>query len=242
MLTLHLASANIHKLEEFTRLFAPYTLLQPIHLPSSIPPCIEDGLTFLDNAIKKALYYSTVTPGLILADDSGIAVGPLGGQPGIYSARYAGPRATDAENRRLLLERLSQLPDEGAARDAAFICALALARDGQILTTVEASCPGSIVRSPKGTGGFGYDSLFLPSGALRTFAEMPPEEKDRYSHRGRAVANLLSRLALWVENDPRLPLSPALRLDLSQSLPPKSSNESDHPRSGERHPHGGAHI
>lgn len=146
----------------------------------------------MDNAIKKALAYGSGRTGLILADDSGLCVAALGGEPGVHSARYAGPHASDADNRRLLLARLEHLPVE--AREATFWCALALACDGEILTTVEASCPGRIALLPAGSEGFGYDPLFVPSGAATTFAQMAPAEKDRYSHRARAVAQLLSAL------------------------------------------------
>ncbi|WP_018291863.1 non-canonical purine NTP pyrophosphatase [Verrucomicrobium sp. 3C] len=189
MHTVHLASTNRHKIKEFTRLFgSSFTLLAPHHA-SIFNTWIEDGYTFMDNSIKKAVFYSERREGLILADDSGLSVAALEGEPGIHSARYAGPHATGEDNRRLLLARLAHLPEE--ARAATFWCALALARDGKILTTVEASCPGRIARLPAGTEGFGYDPIFLPSGATATFAQMTPAEKDQYSHRARAVAQLL---------------------------------------------------
>ena len=188
MPTLHLASTNPHKLAEFQRLCGNRITLLPAPYPSSADPWMEDGLMFMDNAIKKAVSYSHSRPGMVLADDSGLCVASLAGAPGVNSARYAGPRATDAENRQLLLDRLAHLAEE--ERGAAFFCALALARAGEILATAEASCPGRIARFPRGTGGFGYDPLFIPSDASATFAEMAPEEKDRYSHRARAIARL----------------------------------------------------
>ncbi len=193
MPTVHLASTNPHKLAEFQRLLGPSFVLRPASFPTNSDPWIEDGLTFLDNAIKKAVFYSLRRPGLVLADDSGLAVVALGGEPGVYSARYAGPRASDAENRRLLLERLGNMPQEG--RNAAFYCALAVARQGKLMATAEASCPGTILHSPRGEEGFGYDPIFLPHDATATFAEMAPEEKDRHSHRAGAVARLLTSLS-----------------------------------------------
>lgn len=187
---LRLASTNPHKLAEFKRLLGLDFDLIPAHSSATSSPCKEDGVTFLENAIKKALHHSDGSSDLVLADDSGLRVTGLGGEPGVYSARYAGPKASDAENRRLLLERLAGHDEE--ARDAAFFCALALARNGKIVATVEASCPGRIAYTPKGTAGFGYDPIFHPSGAVHSFAEMLPEEKDRYSHRARAIARLLA--------------------------------------------------
>ncbi|CAB4243503.1 dITP/XTP pyrophosphatase [Methylacidimicrobium sp. AP8] len=193
MLTLHLASTNPHKLAEFQRLFGPSLTLVPAIFPAADNPWKEDGLTFMDNSITKAISYSLTHPGLVLADDSGLSVAALGGEPGVRSARYAGPRASDAENRRLLLHRLADVPQE--ERTAVFSCALALATNGQILVTVEASCRGRITPLPRGREGFGYDPIFLPDGALLTFAEMTPEQKDRYSHRSQAVARLREWLA-----------------------------------------------
>ncbi|MGD9896117.1 MAG: non-canonical purine NTP pyrophosphatase [Candidatus Methylacidiphilaceae bacterium] len=190
MPTLHLASTNPHKLREFRRLFGTAFVLVPAAFPPQSNPWIEDGLTFLDNAIKKAVFYSTCSPSLVLADDSGLSVAALGGEPGVYSARYAGPQASDDDNRRLVLDRLSQAPAE--RRQATFSCALALARGGTLLATAEATCPGRIAPSPDGTDAFGYDPIFVPFGATDTFAKMPPEEKDRYSHRARAIAQLLA--------------------------------------------------
>ncbi|WP_142660559.1 non-canonical purine NTP pyrophosphatase [Methylacidimicrobium tartarophylax] len=189
MPTLHLASTNPHKLKEFARLFGSAFILTSVQHTSSSTQWLEDGSTFMDNSIKKAVFYSKLGSGLVLADDSGLCVAALGGEPGVHSARYAGPEASDAENRSLLLARLARVPEE--AREATFICALALARDGKLLTTVEATCPGRITAFPGGSEGFGYDPIFVPSGATATFAQMPPAEKDRYSHRARAVAQLL---------------------------------------------------
>ncbi|QSR85071.1 non-canonical purine NTP pyrophosphatase [Methylacidimicrobium sp. B4] len=192
MQTVHLASTNPHKLAEFQRLVGRYFRLQPSSFPSSYHPWKEDGLSFMDNAIKKAVLYSLGCSGWVLADDSGLSVAALGGEPGVYSARYAGSQATDADNRRLLLDRLANTPEEG--RTAAFHCALAVACQGKLMAIAEASCPGTITHLPRGAKGFGYDPIFLPHGASSTFAEMAPEEKDDHSHRARAVARLLASL------------------------------------------------
>jgi XTP/dITP diphosphohydrolase len=120
----------------------------------------------------------------VLADDSGLEVAVLAGAPGVLSARYAGPDATDADNRRKLLERLEGIPLE--RRTARFVCVLALVGPG-VREVFRAECDGLILKEEAGGGGFGYDPLFRPEGRRETFAEMAPEEKNRLSHRGRAV-------------------------------------------------------
>lgn len=192
MPTIHLASTNLHKLAEFRRLLGPGFILVPAPFPARSDPWTEDGVTFVDNSIKKAVLYSRYHPGFVLADDSGLSVDALGGEPGVRSTRYAGPRASDADNRRLLLHRLANIPPN--KRTATFSCALTLARSGRIFVTVEATCRGAIPPLPRGNAGFGYDPVFMPDGSSLTFAEMTMEEKDRYSHRARAVARLLDSM------------------------------------------------
>jgi len=166
----------------------------------AVPVAREDGASFAENARAKALHYARATGCAALADDSGLCVDALGGAPGVYSARYAGPGANDAQNRsRLLAELRGQ-----SSRRASFTCALCLAEpvasgDGRMsLTEVEGRCTGSVLEAERGTGGFGYDPLFVPddpSAAGRSFAELPRADKQRLSHRGVAVARLLERLA-----------------------------------------------
>jgi XTP/dITP diphosphohydrolase len=164
------------------------------------PVACEDGQSFAENARSKALHYVRATGCPALADDSGLCVDALGGAPGIYSARYAGADANDAQNRRRLLAELAGRTD----RRASFACALCLAEpvsggDGRFkLTEVEGRCAGCVLEAERGTGGFGYDPLFVPddpAAAGRTFAELPRAEKQRLSHRGAAVARLLQKLA-----------------------------------------------
>jgi XTP/dITP diphosphohydrolase len=164
---------------------------------SSLPAVIEDGLTFEENARKKAAEYSQHATGeIVLADDSGLEVDVLNGAPGVHSARYAADQphlagantADDANNARLLRE-LGHLPLD--KRTGRFVCVLAAARDGQTLATFRGTAEGSILHSPRGTNGFGYDPLFFFSQIQKTFAELSAEEKSRYSHRGAAFRQFL---------------------------------------------------
>ncbi len=148
----------------------------------------ETGRTFAENARLKAVSYSMDTDRAVLADDSGLEVAALGGRPGVYSARYGGPGATDAEKIGKLLAEMEGFPDKRAAR---FVCALALARRGRLLAEAEGDCRGWIAHSPRGSGGFGYDPVFFFPELGRTYAELSTAEKNRVSHRARAVAALL---------------------------------------------------
>ncbi len=147
---------------------------------------IEDGATFEENARLKAVSVSRQVPGLVLADDSGLEVDSLGGAPGVYSARYAGERATDAENRRKLLEAMAHLPP-GAERRARFRCVLVLAQHGRALGTFEGVAEGEMIATERGAAGFGYDPIFRPDGFDKTFAELSAAEKNALSHRGAAA-------------------------------------------------------
>jgi len=193
MLTVYLASTNPGKLREF-RHAAEGREVEIELLPGieNLPVCVEDGKTFEANACKKALYYSQWTDGMIFADDSGISVDALGSAPGVYSARYAGPDADDeANNRKLLRELACVSPSD---RTAQYVCVIALARRGTILTVVEGRADGLIVEEPKGTGGFGYDPYFYYPPLNRSFAELSIEEKFEVSHRGEAFRKLLEYL------------------------------------------------
>jgi XTP/dITP diphosphohydrolase len=151
----------------------------------------ETGGSFAENARLKAIGYSKKTDLPILADDSGLEVFSLGGRPGIESARYAGPGASDADRVRKLL---AELELAGGARDARFVCALALAQRGAILLESEGECLGEIAPVPRGTQGFGYDPVFWVPELGRTYAELNEEEENRHSHRAHAVAALLAKL------------------------------------------------
>ena len=200
---LFLASSNPGKRREF-RDAASARGLMVEELPgiAALPACVEDGATFAENARKKALHYSQGLSGLVFADDSGICVDALEGAPGVYSARFAGPGATDEQNNeRLLAEihRVETLAREGKTgragdlgnRAAHYICAIALAEAGRVLNVVEGRADGVIVDEPKGAGGFGYDPYFFYPPLGKTFAELKPEEKFAVSHRGIAFRKLL---------------------------------------------------
>jgi XTP/dITP diphosphohydrolase len=151
----------------------------------------ETGATFEENALAKARDAFRATGLASVADDSGLEVDALNGMPGVLSARWSGRHGEDLENTALLLRQLQDVPD--ARRGAAFVSACALVSTaGEVV--VRGVWPGSIVREPRGDGGFGYDPVFLPAGSDRTAAELTPEEKDAVSHRGRALAALLPAL------------------------------------------------
>jgi XTP/dITP diphosphohydrolase len=181
-----IATRNRHKLDEIKAILDQPTL----HLLSSfdfpdVPDVEETGNTFEENAALKARALAAATGLWAMGDDSGLEVDALGGAPGVYSARYAGLPAVDyAANNRKLLAALAGHTN----RRARFRTVLALAAPDGRLFTVEGTCPGVIADAPRGDGGFGYDPLFIPDGASVAFAEMPAAEKNRISHRGRALA------------------------------------------------------
>jgi non-canonical purine NTP pyrophosphatase (RdgB/HAM1 family) len=152
----------------------------------------EDAPTFAENAAAKALHYSRLGDGCVFADDSGLVVPALGGAPGVYSARYAGPTATNADRIAKLLSELREKKD--AERVAHFVCAIALAERGRAIAIVTARVDGEILESPRGNGGFGYDPVFYFPALKKTFAELLSEEKNRISHRGKAFRKMLRSL------------------------------------------------
>lgn len=188
------ATGNPGKLREF-RMAAGYPPA-PIDielLPNfrQIPPCIEDGITFEENAIRKAEHYGPNANGLLFADDSGLEVDALGGAPGVYSARFAGPNATDAENNHLLLERLRGVTN----RDARFVCVIALAEGNRVHQLFRGVVEGSIAHEPQGSDGFGYDPLFYYAPFGCTFGEAAAERKFAVSHRGQALRAMFDWLS-----------------------------------------------
>ena len=185
---LFLATRNAHKTREFGEILGDDFALEDLRVHPEIGAVIEDGASFAENARLKAVAVSRQLPGLVLADDSGLEVDSLGGAPGVFSARYAGPEATGAANRRKLLEALR--PIATPHRGARFRCALALARDGRVLAICEGSVVGQIVRQARGSAGFGYDAVFQPNEFSETFAELPAATKNSISHRGRAVTKM----------------------------------------------------
>jgi XTP/dITP diphosphohydrolase len=196
--TVLLATSNAGKLRDFAGAAEPFGV-KVVNIPhfASLPAVVEDGLTFEENARKKAEGYSLSVPGeLVVADDSGLEIDALGGAPGVHSARYAAdyPHTAeyntddDANNARVLRELANIAPDKRKAR---FVCVLAAARDGHTLQTFRGTAEGIILDAPRGNGGFGYDPLFYFPLIDKTFAELSATEKARYSHRGAAFRAFL---------------------------------------------------
>jgi XTP/dITP diphosphohydrolase len=189
MIALCLATRNAHKTREFVEMLGSDFALEDLSRHPQIGEVVEDGANFAENAQRKALAISRQLPGLVLADDSGLEVDSLGGAPGVFSARYAGPGATDAANRRKLLRAMSGFPPE-TSRGARFRCVLALARESEVLTIFDGVVEGEITATERGGAGFGYDSIFQPNGRSETFAQLAAAEKNALSHRAKAVAQL----------------------------------------------------
>ena len=185
------ATRNAHKIREILRICHDW----PVEwiADGSLPEVEETGGTYLENALLKAEAAAAATGQAALADDSGIEVDALGGAPGPRSARYAGEAATDQANLRAVLAALAGVPRAG--RTARYRAVAVLARPGTDEVHAEGTCEGIIGTKPRGSGGFGYDPVFEPLGWDRTMAELTPEEKDRISHRGRALRALRDQLA-----------------------------------------------
>ena len=186
-----LGSGNRHKFDEFAALLAAAPIeLRPLPADFAMPE--ETGATLLANARLKARAVAAATGALALADDTGLEVDALGGEPGVRSSRYAGENVTYADNNRLLLERLRGI--HGVNRRARFRCVLVLADAAGKEVTAEGKVEGFILDEPRGEAGFGYDPLFLPEGGERTLAELTAAEKNALSHRARAAEALLASL------------------------------------------------
>jgi XTP/dITP diphosphohydrolase len=188
---LTLATRNEHKLRELDQLL-PGVPLQPLPEGVQLPP--EDGKTFAENALIKARAARAATGGAAIADDSGIEAAALGGRPGVRSARFAGEGASDEEN---LAKLLHQVAEAGDDRRVAYVCALALVGAEGHEEVFEARCEGTLARTPRGEGGFGYDPAFVPDDVPgeQTMAELEPRQKNAVSHRGRAARLLAAVLA-----------------------------------------------
>jgi XTP/dITP diphosphohydrolase len=197
-----IATSNPGKLRDFAGAAATHGVTVAA-LPnfSSLPQVVEDGRTFEENARKKAEQYSHAVPGeIVLADDSGLEVDALHGAPGVDSARYAaevphepGPNTDDDANNTRVLRELAEVP--AAKRTARFVCVMVAARDGRALATFRGIAEGTILDHLRGSNGFGYDPMFYFPSIQKTFAELTPEEKARYSHRGAAFRKVLA----WLE-------------------------------------------
>jgi XTP/dITP diphosphohydrolase len=218
---LYLASSNPGKLREFSAAASARGIhVKPVPEIESLPACVEDGRTFEENARKKALHYGAYVSGPVFADDSGISVDALLGAPGIFSARFAGPDATDDENNCKLLEELRRVgtaamgsmqgslrtpleewaiapsvENQASSRAAHYVCVIALAQRGRILCVTEGRAHGVILDEARGAGGFGYDPYFFYPPLGKTFAELEAEEKFTVSHRGEAFRRLLDLLS-----------------------------------------------
>jgi XTP/dITP diphosphohydrolase len=187
------ATRNQGKLKEIANLLGDAGILvKGLDAFEPLPEVIEDGDSFSANARKKAETVARLTGCVTLADDSGLVVEALGGRPGIHSARYAGPAATDADNNRTLLQEMASLRAD--QRQAAFVCVMALCRPDGTCRFFEGRLEGIILTEGRGSGGFGYDPLFLVPEYGMTLAELPMQIKNRISHRGQALRQLADSL------------------------------------------------
>ncbi|MEC9054523.1 MAG: RdgB/HAM1 family non-canonical purine NTP pyrophosphatase [Verrucomicrobiota bacterium] len=194
MRQLLVATRNVHKTEEISFILEGLFQVLDLSAVADAPEVEETGTTFVENARLKAVAISKTTGGLVLADDSGLEVDALGGEPGVYSARYAGPGAEDATNNRKLLAELAGIPEQ--KRTGRFRCVMVIAREGEVLEEFEGCVEGMILEEGKGTGGFGYDPLFVPEGHAQSFAELGPGIKNSLSHRARAMEKVVAWLRL----------------------------------------------
>jgi XTP/dITP diphosphohydrolase len=192
--SLLVATRNTHKTSEIQSMLG--SGFQVSDLTSGDFPDVEEtGTTFLENATLKAVEISKVTSGIILSDDSGLEVDALGGEPGVYSARYAGVDGDNVANNAKLLNELSQLPSS-TPKTARFKCVMVVAENGERLAHFEGSVEGSIVSELIGEKGFGYDPLFIPEGYEKTFAQLGDDFKNQLSHRAKALKQMIS----WLES------------------------------------------
>jgi XTP/dITP diphosphohydrolase len=194
-----LATRNPGKVAEFQQLLEDFPVeIRSLRDFGPIPEIREDGETFEENAVKKARFTAKVLGLPALADDSGLVVPALGGEPGVRSARYAGEGASDRENWEKLLQAMEKEED----RAASFLCVIVIAVPAGPALVYEGRCDGSITRQPSGDRGFGYDPVFYYTPAGKTFAEMAQEEKNRVSHRGHAMLELrdeFDKVTLWLK-------------------------------------------
>lgn len=195
-----IATRNSGKLREIRAILAPLELkILSLRDFPEIPEIIEDGQTFEENAVKKAAAVARQTGRMAIADDSGLAVDALQGRPGVFSSRYAGEKATDAERYQKLLKEMTGTPQ--GKRGASFICAIAVASPKGKTESVEGQCRGEIAFAPKGSHGFGYDPVFYLPERGKTMAELEPEVKNRISHRAQALEKLKQVLPKFLKEN-----------------------------------------
>ncbi|MCP5537979.1 MAG: RdgB/HAM1 family non-canonical purine NTP pyrophosphatase [Akkermansiaceae bacterium] len=191
MQKLLVATGNSHKTGEIRAMLGDGYQVSDLKSHPGLPAVEETGTTFLENATLKAVQISAQVPGLVLSDDSGLEVDALGGDPGVYSSRYAGEDGNDSANNARLLREL----DDKGDRTARFRCVMVLAENGKVLAHFEGSVEGRIIDALRGQGGFGYDPLFVPDGYDQTFAELGEDIKNGLSHRARAMEKVVAWLA-----------------------------------------------
>jgi XTP/dITP diphosphohydrolase len=189
-----IATRNAHKTQEIQHILGPEFTVRDLRTHSAISEIPETGVSFEENASLKAVAVSQRLPDLVIADDSGLEVDALGGAPGVYSARYAGVKASEKEKIDKLLRELASVGAIKDARRARFRCVLALACKGNLLGSVEGVVEGRIADKARGGGGFGYDPIFIPEGFQQTFGELPAEVKNTISHRAKAIRRLATKL------------------------------------------------
>lgn len=200
MTRLLVASHNVKKRDEIKVLLKEFKDLKIIYfddLDGPVPMIVEDGKTFRENAVKKAVIVSKFFDDLVLADDSGLEVDALFGKPGVRSARFARKNATDTENNEKLLNLLLKVNEE--SRAARFVCHVALAKGGKLLEDFGGEVKGTIGSAPRGRKGFGYDPLFIPEKNTKTFGEMPAASKNKISHRARALMKVKKVIGKYVK-------------------------------------------
>jgi XTP/dITP diphosphohydrolase len=189
-----IATRNAHKTREIQQILGPEFTVRDLRAYSAMSEIPESGISFEENARFKAVAVSQGLPDLVIADDSGLEVDALGGAPGVYSARYAGIKASEKEKIDKLLRELASVGARKDARRARFRCVLALACKGNLLGSVEGVVEGTIADRPRGRSGFGYDPVFIPEGFDETFGELPAEVKNTISHRAKAIRQLATKL------------------------------------------------
>jgi XTP/dITP diphosphohydrolase len=188
------ATHNAHKTAEIQAMLGTAFAVSDLRAHPHLPVPEESGATFAENAEIKALAAAPHFPGWILSDDSGLESDALFGAPGVHSARYAGPQASDADNRAKLLTELQRVGADPAGSAARFQCVMCLVLNGTVQGSFSGSVEGLLIGTHRGTGGFGYDPLFIPNGHSQTFAELPQEVKNSLSHRSRALAQVIQHL------------------------------------------------
>lgn len=201
MKTLILATSNPNKKKEIKKILKGMKIkvVLPEDIGETLPMVLENGTTFRQNAIKKAVTVSGFLSCLVLADDSGLEANSLGGKPGVRSARFARAKATDQENNKKLMTLMKNVPKQ--KRGASFVCSIALADNGFLIKTVEGRCAGRLTFEGKGENGFGYDPFFKPMGSTKTFAEMTAASKNKISHRAKALQKMREAIVEYLEKE-----------------------------------------